>query len=174
MAFIYTELTFSVIPIETLTVSFDTVVSVAQDKQEKRLPKRVEPRFSFSFDVLTLKKSEVLDLERFFESVDGNVNSFRYRSYIDNSCTYIGEFYEQENASIRASSYGKFFSVGKGKWQGVKVWQLNNQNASKIAIAYQTLRLLDEANFRVFVNDVEQLEAVYKIGLNSLADVIKL
>jgi uncharacterized phage protein (TIGR02218 family) len=164
------ELTFPLLPREAIKFNFDTSITASRNNLEYRIPKITEPRYEFSFDSLTVHQSWKDEFKDFYRLSQGGINSFWYKSSIEYQCTYLGDFYQFDelivpkpvlgqtlkDKLIYASSYGKLFYNGvTGNWQACKVWQLNNEDYSRICTTHKTLRKIYPEGFRVFIDNAE-------------------
>ncbi|MGL6339819.1 MAG: baseplate hub protein [Waterburya sp.] len=158
MIFRDVEFVFPVVPKETLNITFSTKISETQVGAETRIPQKVEPIFSYSFDSLKLDRFEVAQIRDFYKSCRGSVDTFKYRSTVDCKIAYLGEFYQEENSPILILSYGKmFYNATLNAWQTVKVWEIKEAALAQVESrkTYKTIRHPDLATLKVFVNGLE-------------------
>ncbi|MGV2830578.1 DUF2460 domain-containing protein [Myxosarcina sp. GI1(2024)] len=147
------ELTIPVLPIETFTPEFQTTIIEAQEGYEKRIARRSEYRAKFSFESFILTEEQLTDLEEFFDSVSGTLDTFKYKSSIEYKATKDFEEYYL-GSDYYVHSRGRAYLRPDGTtYQLVKSYGVGGDNGD--TSGYKTLKHIDLSTLEIYVDDTQ-------------------
>ncbi|MGV2830576.1 DUF2460 domain-containing protein [Myxosarcina sp. GI1(2024)] len=147
------ELTFPRQPAETINFEFDTTIIEAQEGYESRQANRAEYRARFTFDTLSLTEAELTELQDFYDSVNGNLDTFKYKSRIEYTATKdFEEYYTGTDYDVHTR--GRAYLRPDGTtYQLVKSYGVGGSAGD--TSGYKTLKHIDLSTLEIYVDDTQ-------------------